>query len=69
MDKFPKILKYLREEKELTQVELAQKLGYKTHNTIGLWENGRRVPDIENFILIANFFDVTIDYLVGREKM
>ena len=60
-------LKSLRIEAELGQVELAQALGV-SKGIISLWENGLREPNMSSLIMIANYFKVTIDYLVGREK-
>jgi len=68
MDNFHKVLKALREERELSQDQLGKALGYKSHSIIAQWESGRMFPAIENLIAIANFFGVSIDYLVGREK-
>jgi len=65
MHNFPKILKELRDEKNLTQTQLAHLLGYKSETTISQWETGKRTPELENLITIAKFFNVTIDYLVG----
>jgi len=67
MEIFAKIIKELREERGLNKTELANALGLK-HPTIVNWENGSKVPSIFTFIELANFFGVTIDYLVGREK-
>lgn len=60
-------LKYLRQERGLGQVKLAQDLGVGK-GTISLWENGLREPSMSSLIIIANYFGVTIDYLVGIEK-
>jgi len=68
MHKLPQILKELREEKGLTQTQLANHLGYKSPVTVNQWETGKRTPELDNLIAIAKFFDVTIDYLVGVEK-
>ena len=68
MEKFPEILKELREEKNLSQKGLAGKLGFKNQTVIANWETGSRMPDIINLIKLAKFFNVTIDYLVGLEK-
>jgi transcriptional regulator with XRE-family HTH domain len=59
-------LKELRQENGIGQVELAQKLGV-SKGVISLWENGLREPNMNSLILIAKFFEVTIDYLVGLE--
>jgi len=65
MHKFPKVLRELRKEKGLTQAELARRLGYKSAITIAKWELGDRTPELENLIMLAKFFEVTIDYLIG----
>ena len=65
IDKFPKILKYLRTEKGIGQVELAQKIGV-SKGIISLWENGLREPKLSNLISLAVFFNVSIEYLAGR---
>ena len=63
---FAERLKELRLEKGLGQEELARELGL-SHGTISLWENELREPKMSNLILLAQYFDVTIDYLVGLE--
>lgn len=35
---------------------------------IGQWESGKKEPNLVNLIAIAEFFDVSIDWLVGREN-
>ena len=65
---FAQRLKELRQEKNLTQVQLAEQLKFKHYTVITQWESGRRMPDIENLVILAQFFSVTIDYLVGIEK-
>lgn len=67
MSEFAKRLKELRDEKGLTQVELARKLNFKNGTVISNWETGARIPDIENLIVLAKFFGVSIDYLVGLQ--
>jgi len=51
----------------LTQQELAKHLGISPV-TISGYENGHREPTIEMLERIADYFDVTVDYLLGREK-
>ena len=63
---FAERLKDLRLEKELAQEALAEELGL-SHGLISLWENGLREPKMSNLILLAKYFDVTVDYLVGLE--
>lgn len=64
-NKFKDNLKELRLEKKLGQVELAKSIGV-SKGVISLWENGLREPNMYSLILLANFFNVTIDELVGR---
>lgn len=65
MGKFQNVLKSLRKSKGLTQDELAKRLKI-SRSTIGMYENGSREPDFETIELIADFFNVDIDYLLGR---
>lgn len=59
-------LKELRAEKGLTQAALAQKLEC-SQSMIVRWERGECEPTANAIIKIATFFDVTTDYLLGRE--
>lgn len=61
-------LKQLREQKRLNQDGLAMKINV-SQSTISAYEVGERTPDLETLITIANFFDVSIDYLVGRSDV
>lgn len=58
-----KLLKKLREEKGLTQSELGEKLGISP-STVGMYEQGRRVPDVPILKKMSAFFNVSIDYLL-----
>ena len=58
-------LKKLRENAGFTQDAFAKKIGV-AQSTIGMWESGRREPDHETTSRLADFFDVSIDYIVGR---
>lgn len=62
---FSKRLYELRINKGLTQPELAKDLNV-AKQTISNWENDNRSPDNEMLIKIANYFDVSLDYLLGR---
>ena len=57
-------IKELRNELDITQNKLADVLGV-TQDSISLWENGKRVPDTQYIIVLAKFFDVTSDYILG----
>ena len=58
-------IKELRVEKALSQDELAKYMGIKNRSTLAGWEVGRVAPDHEMIIKMADFFDVTTDYLLG----
>lgn len=60
-------LKQLRENLGITQDELAKKLNL-TQSTIAYYENGRKMPTLENAIIIANLFNTSLDYLVGTSN-
>ena len=65
MGDFQNIFKRLRNSCGLTQAEMAEKLGI-SRSTIGMYETGAREPDFETLEKIADFFNVDIDYLLGR---
>ena len=66
MDKeFGKRLRILRTEKDLKQSELANILELSA-STIGMYEQGRRYADLDTLKKIAEYFDVSVDYLIGR---
>lgn len=56
-------LKLLRKQKHMSQLSLAMKLN-TTQMSISRYETGKREPDLKTLILIADFFDVSIDYLL-----
>lgn len=57
-------IKELRKEKGITQNKFATELGI-SKCTISLYESGKREPDIATLLRIANYFDVSVDYLLG----
>ena len=59
-------LKDLREEKGILQKELAHAIN-RTRACISSWEQGKTEPSIDDLLKLADFFEVTIDCLVGRE--
>ncbi len=65
-NKFKKILKLLRTDKGIGQVELAKAIGV-SKGTISFWENGLWEPTMLSLIALSKFFDVSIDYLVGQK--
>lgn len=66
MSKFRERLKELRIEKGLSQNKLAPQIGFQ-QATICDWESGKKEPTTAALIACALFFDVTTDYLLGRE--
>ncbi|WP_372780250.1 helix-turn-helix domain-containing protein [Priestia aryabhattai] len=55
----------LRKKKNVTQQKVADYLGI-TRPAYTAYEQGKRQPDYETLTKIADFFDVTVDYLIGR---
>ena len=60
-------LKQLRKKRGVSQVKLAMELN-TNQNTISRYETGEREADYKTLIQIADYFDVDIDYLIGRKK-
>lgn len=62
------ILKDLRNEKGFSQDKLAYDLN-TTRSAIGNYETGRRSPNYETLEKIADYYNVDMDYLLGRQEM
>ena len=60
-------LKILRKAKGLTQKEVADFIGI-SQNNYSYWENGKVKIDNGSLQKLADFFDVTVDYLLGRDE-
>lgn len=60
-------LRQLRKKKNLTQIQFAN-LFQISNGTIAMWETDKRQPDGETLSKLADFFDVSVDYLLGREE-
>ena len=58
-------LRALRKENNVSQIELA-KVVNMSKMAISHWESGHSEPCISQLIEIANFFDVSVDYLIGK---
>ncbi len=65
MSKFGERLRRVLEEKELQGKELAKELNVEPP-TVSNWLNGNRFPKDDMLIKIADFFDCSVDYLLGR---
>lgn len=64
---FGKIIKELRLQYKYTQRFVADKLGI-SYQSYQAYELGITVPTFQNFLKIANFYDVSLDYLVGNKQ-
>lgn len=62
-----KALKEHRENEGLSQAELARKTGIKQQN-ISRWEKNENFPNIIDCITLADFYGISIDYLIGYEN-
>ena len=58
-------LKELRQKSPLTQKEISEKLGISV-SAYQYYEAGKNEPNIEKLIILADTFNVTLDYLTGR---
>ena len=65
-EKFAVRLRQLRKERHITQDALAEKLKL-TKQAVSQWERGIREPNFETLEMIADYFNVDTDYLIGRE--
>ena len=63
---FSEQLKRLRKEKRLSQRDLCKNLCVSS-GAIAMWETEKRQPDIATLCKLADFFGVSVDYLLGRE--
>lgn len=64
---FAKILKSLRTKRGLSQATLSKELNL-AQQTYGHWETGRTQPDHETLVKLANYFNVTTDFLLGSNN-
>ena len=64
---FPEHLLYLRNQKGLTQKDLAKRagVGLRAYQT---YERGQREPTLSTLVALADFYDLSLDELVGRER-
>lgn len=58
-------LKELRTSRKISQVKLAMDLNL-SQNSISRYENGEREADYDTLVAIADYFNVSVDYLLGR---
>lgn len=58
----------LRKENNMTQQDLAEKLGV-SDRTVGNWENGRNLPDVSLFKPLCNLLNITVNDLISGERV
>ena len=68
MKVFGEILRELRTSRNISQPDLAELLGKKDRVSISNYENGKAEPKYDDLLKIADFFHVSVDYLLGREN-
>ena len=64
---FAERLRELMKEEGLNQVKLAEKVGVK-QNTISAWLSKKKEPCITSLWLLADYFGVSVDVLIGRKE-
>ena len=67
MKNFKTILKGYRLDQKLKQSDVAKVVGV-TQQCISEWENGKTEPTLSYLWKIADFFDISVDELIGRKK-
>lgn len=68
MNKFAERLRELRNERYMSQMELAIETGL-SQSAITSWETGSRQPNSTAIIALAKYFDVSCDYLLGESDI
>ena len=69
MAHFSDRLKLLRRERNLSQMELARQLGCVSKSSVNMYERGEREPSFETLEAIADYFNVDLDYLLGKSDV
>ena len=65
MANFAERMKQLRRQHGLTQTAMGEIIGTR-QDSISTYERGLNYPEVKNLIILADYFGVSIDYLVGR---
>lgn len=68
IEKIGKFLATLRHEQNLTQEQLAEKLGV-TNKTISRWETGKYLPPVEALQQLSEFYGITINEILSAQKL
>lgn len=67
METFPQRLQWLREKKRISRRVLSELCGLSP-DAVRRYERGEAEPTLTSLLCLAEFFEVTIDYLIGREN-
>lgn len=68
MGSFAQVFKDLRTKSKLTQQEMADKLNI-SRSSVGMYESGEREPSFELLEQIADYFNVDMNYLLGKSEL
>ena len=60
-------LKMIRKQKKYSQLKVAMDLSI-SREALSYYENGKRSPDVEMLVLLSNYFNVSIDYLINGKE-
>ena len=60
-------LQLLRKQRNMSQLKLASAIGV-SRSTVAMWENGSSQPDNSMLIKLSELFNVSVDYLLGRDE-
>ena len=63
-----KNMKFVRVSRDITQLQVQMDTGI-SQSTISKYETGEALPTVENLILLANYYDVSLDYLMDRTSV
>ncbi|WP_207696016.1 hypothetical protein DOK67_0000627 [Enterococcus sp. DIV0212c] len=63
-----KQIKKFRQERQISQQELADYLNI-SRQTISKWELGKSLPDLENVVRLSEYFNISVDVLLGHKKL
>lgn len=67
MPNFNKVLRALRDEQEISRRELSRRTGI-SQSSINMYERGEREPNFETLETFADYFNVNMDYLLGKSE-
>ena len=68
LNEFKNKIRKCRINKNMSQRELAEYMGYESQSTISMWESGTRMPNIVDLKKLADCFGVSTDYLLNSEN-